>query len=172
MNLVLIGYRATGKTSVGRLLSEKLGRPLIDTDDMIQDNAGRTIPEIVEHSGWDHFRKLEKEAVKEAGALDRRIIATGGGVVLDPENTAALRASGYVIWLKASVEAIQTRLAKDDFRPPLEGKDSSKEVAGILVARRAAYEGAAHVSLDTTDTPPALVMEKILVALPPGTLDK
>ncbi len=168
MNLILIGYRATGKSSVGRLLSDRLKWPLADTDEMIQEKAGRTIPEIVEQEGWDYFRELEKETVKRVSAFDRQIIATGGGVVLDRENTTRLRATGRLVWLQADVDTIQARLAADDFRPPLEGKDSSYEVAGLLEKRRPAYTRAAHISIDTTGVSPASVAEKILDSLPEG----
>jgi shikimate kinase len=168
MNLILIGYRATGKSSVGRLLSDRLQWPFVDTDDLIEAEAGQTIPEIVASKGWDYFRELEKTVIKRVSAISRLIIATGGGVVMDPENTARLRSTGFLVWLQADVDAIQVRLAGDDFRPPLEGADSSVEVAGILKKRRPFYSQAAHTTIDTTKIAPESVVEKIFKYLPDG----
>ena len=171
MNLILIGYRATGKSSVGRLLSDRLQWPFVDTDDLIEAEAGQTIPEIVADKGWDYFRELEKTIIKRVSVISRLIIATGGGVVMDPENTARLRASGFLVWLQADVETIQARLANDGFRPPLEGTDSSVEVAGILEKRRPFYSQAAHTTIDTTNISLESVEKKIFDYLPEGFLN-
>jgi shikimate kinase len=87
---------------------------------------------------------------------------------MDPENTARLRSTGFLVWLQADVDAIQVRLAGDDFRPPLEGADSSVEVAGILKKRRPFYSQAAHTTIDTTKIAPESVVEKIFKYLPDG----
>ncbi|MBW2061592.1 MAG: shikimate kinase [Deltaproteobacteria bacterium] len=169
MNLVLIGYRATGKSSVGALLSKQLHWPLLDTDDLIQQEARQTIPEIVAAGGWDHFRHLEKMAVARVCSLDHHVIATGGGVVLEPENVARLRATGCLIWLQADAETIQARLAADDNRPSLTGADTIKEVPQVLEKRLAAYRRAAHINIDTSGLSPAQIAERILRLLPePG----
>jgi len=169
VNLVLIGYRATGKSSVGALLSKRLCWPLLDTDDLIQKEAGQTIPDIVAAKGWAHFRSLEKTVVARVSALDRHVIATGGGVVLDPENVALLRATGYLVWLQADAETIKNRLAIDEFRPPLTGADAVSEVSEVLQERLPAYHRAAHINVDTAHLSPAQIADSILKQLPkPG----
>ena len=166
MNLVLIGYRATGKSLVGALLSKRLKRPFLDTDELIQKEADQTIPDIVATKGWDYFRRLEKGVVARVSALDQHIIATGGGVVLDPENTARLRKTGFLVWLKADAATIKSRLAVDSSRPPLTGSDTVDEVSEVLHERLPAYRRAAHISIDTTNLSPAQIADSILKQMP------
>jgi shikimate kinase len=162
MNLILIGYRAAGKTTVGRLLARRLGWSFLDTDELIEARDGRTIARMVEQEGWDHFRRLEKEVVAEVSALSRQVIATGGGAVLDPDNVAALRARGRVVWLETDVDTIRRRLIGDDGRPSLTGEGTVNEAARILAERRPAYDRAAHWRLDTAGLDPESVAETIL----------
>src|SRR5665648_567654 len=93
-NLVLIGYRATGKTSVGARLAEVLQRPFLDLDQVLVREAGRSVADIVAQGGWAEFRRLEKQLVARYRAARGQILATGGGGVLDPDNVAALRENG------------------------------------------------------------------------------
>lgn len=120
-NLVLIGMPGCGKSSIGAALSEKLGRELIDTDSMIEEKAGMSIPEIFERFGEDHFRALEHEAVCEAGKLSGMIIATGGGVVTRPENYAPLHQNGKIFFIHRKTEALPT-----DGRPISQSTDLSE----------------------------------------------
>ena len=120
-NIVLIGYRAVGKTTVGTLLAQRLGRPLIDLDAILEQEAGETIPDLVRREGWPEFRRREKAIVKRYAARSGQVLATGGGVVLDPENIAQLQATGKLVWLKASSATIKDRLSQDrqqTGRPP------------------------------------------------------
>ena len=91
MNLVLIGYRGTGKTTVGKILAEQLARGLVSTDGEVIKRAGRSIPDIVQHDGWEHFRGLEAEVCRDLGAQDGLVIDTGGGAILKPENVVSLK---------------------------------------------------------------------------------
>ena len=153
-NLVLIGYRACGKTSVGRVLSRLLGRPLVDLDEVVETEAGETIAELVAREGWEAFRRRERDVVARFAAAPGLILATGGGVVLDPENVQRLRDHGFVIWLTAPAETIQARLAahpdETGKRPALQGADSLREVATVLEQRLPLYQAAADLELDTT----------------------
>ncbi len=120
-NLVLIGYRAVGKTTVGTLVAKELGRPFVDLDAILEQEAGETIPELVRREGWPEFRRREKAIVQHYAARSGQIVATGGGVVLDPENTAHLKATGKLVWLKAAPATIKARSApglKTNGRPP------------------------------------------------------
>ncbi|MBW2651003.1 MAG: shikimate kinase, partial [Deltaproteobacteria bacterium] len=103
-NIILIGYRCTGKTSVGEKLSERLGLPFFDTDDLIVERAGMSISKIVENGGWNLFRKKEKETIKGLSLMNKNIIATGGGVFENQENGEALKRNGLFVWLTADVK--------------------------------------------------------------------
>lgn len=168
-NLVLIGYRATGKTSVGARLAEALHRPFVDLDQVLVREAGRSVADIVAQGGWAEFRRLEKELVARYRDARGLVLATGGGVVLDPNNVAALRENGILIWLVADPAAIQARLAQDQprdaNRPSLTGEDTVREVLEVLEARAPLYQAAAQMSVDTTHRSVAQVVKLVLAAL-------
>ena len=167
-NLVLIGYRATGKTAVGARLAEILGRPWVDLDQVLVQEAGEAIVEIVARDGWAEFRRREKELVARFRGTRGQVLATGGGVVLDPDNVAALKENGIIIWLTAGPDTIQARLAedlpRDVNRPSLTGSDTIREVAAVLEARLHLYQAAAQITVDTTHRDVAQVVEAVLAA--------
>ena len=152
MNIILTGYRCTGKTSTGRRLSARLGRPLFDTDDLILHRTGRTVEEIVAAGGWPAFRDAERAVIRNLSLLDGGIIATGGGALLDPRNVEYLRNNGLFIWLVADSATIAGRLEKDQAsgnrRPSLSGKPVEQEVQEILAQREPIYRGIADLTLD------------------------
>jgi shikimate kinase len=168
-NLVLIGYRATGKTSVGARLAMRLHRPFVDLDQVLVREAGRPIADIVAQGGWAEFRRLEKELVARYAAIPGQILAPGGGAVLDRDNVAALRENGIIIWLTADPDTIQGRLAQDQprdaNRPSLTGSDPIREVREVLSQRAPLYEAAAQIIVDTTHREVAQVVELVLEAL-------
>lgn len=154
MNLVLIGYRAAGKTTVGRRLSVSLRKVFVDTDDLIEEHQGTHIGEIVKFHGWDYFRAIERKVISEISNHDDLIIAPGGGAVLEPENVKALRRNGFIIWLKADVQVLLKRMAKDSRtatgRPSLTGKGALEEIKDVLAHREGLYERASEVQVDTS----------------------
>jgi shikimate kinase len=154
MNLVLIGYRAAGKTTVGRRLSAYLRRVFVDSDDMIEKHQGTTIEDIVRCHGWDYFRAIEREVISEVSNYDNLIISAGGGVVIDPENVKVLKRNGLIIWLKADVEVLLERMVRDlrsaIERPSLTGRGTLKEFKEVLVQREPLYERASEVQMDTS----------------------
>lgn len=168
-NLVLIGYRATGKTSVGAELARVLNRPLVDLDQVLVAEAGRSVADIVAQEGWEEFRRREKDLVTRYRKTRGQVLATGGGVVLDPENVEALRENGILIWLTAEAAAIQARLEADrpgeEFRPSLTGRGSSSEVLEVLKIREPLYRAAAQLIIDTTKPSVLQVVQEILAAL-------
>jgi shikimate kinase len=168
-NLVLIGYRATGKTAVGTRLAEILGLGFVDLDQVLVEEAGRPIADIVARSGWPEFRRLEKELVARLSGTRGQVLATGGGVVLDPGNISALKENGIIIWLTADPDTIQVRLAQDlpqDVnRPSLTGSDTIQEVTEVLEARQPLYRAAAEVIVDTSHRDVAQVVEMVLAAI-------
>ena len=150
MNIVLIGYRGTGKSTVARLLARALKREVISLDEAIIRAAGLSIPEIVERFGWDHFRDLESRAVREVTKRDNLIIDCGGGVILRDENTRALKQNGFLILLLADRDTIVKRIQSGTDRPSLTGKKSFvAEVEEVLKGRMPQYQAAADFQVDT-----------------------
>jgi shikimate kinase len=150
MNLVLIGYRGTGKSTVAQLLAKQLGMEVVSLDQEIVRHAEHTIPEIVAAHGWAHFRDLESEITKRCAARDHIIIDAGGGVILRQEDVEHLRRGGTLFWLRASVPVIVARIAAGTERPALTaGKSFTEEVEDVLRERTPLYEAAAHHRVDT-----------------------
>jgi shikimate kinase len=163
MNLVLIGYRGTGKSSVGRLLAQRLGRELVSTDAEIVRLADRSISDIVNQYGWDHFRDLEAQVCRDLSGRDGLIIDSGGGVILRPENVVCLKAGGVFFWLTAEVRTIIERIGGDTQRPSLTGtKSFTDEVEEVLRERRPKYEAAADHIIPTDDRTLNEVTDEIL----------
>ena len=154
MNFIFMGYRACGKTTVGRIMAEKLQRPFFDTDHLVQERMGKTIREIVETSGWEAFREAERAVIGELAGLDSCIIALGGGAVQDQRNVRGLKRKGFFFWLSADEETIRERLLKDRAsdaqRPPLSGVDIYAEIAAILQAREPLYRQVSDRIVDTS----------------------
>lgn len=165
MNLFLIGFRCTGKTSVGQILARRLGWPLVDTDRIIVDMIGSDIARMVEESGWAFFRKQERRALEAVCAADRQVVATGGGIVLDDRNIQIMKAAGRIVWLTASPETVEARMHADDAtalnRPPLAGPGAIEAVASTLAERRPLYQKAADFSVDTDGETIAAVCARI-----------
>ena len=150
MNVVLVGYRGTGKTAVGEVLARELGLTLVSLDAEIVRRAGKSVPQIVEERGWPGFRDLEEEIVRAFAAKDGQVIDCGGGVVERETNIITLQATGPVIWLKASTQSIVERIGGDDQRPSLTGtKSFTDEVAEVLKRRTPLYRRIAHCEVDT-----------------------
>jgi shikimate kinase len=169
MNLVLIGYRCTGKTTIGRLLAQRLGWPLVDTDTRIQERAGQSIKEIVAAGGWPEFRRLERQVIAEVACGDEQVVSAGGGAVLDAANRTALRAGGKVVLLRASPEAIWERMKADPKtaaeRPNLTDAGGIAEVRKVLAERRQVYRAACHFEVRTDQVGPEEAVERILAWL-------
>lgn len=163
MNIVLIGYRGTGKSAVGGLLAGRLGMACIGMDAEIVRRAGVSIPEIVANEGWPGFRDRESALARELGERDGLVIDTGGGVIERAENIEALRQNGCIVWLKAKVSTIVARIEGDTGRPALTaGKSFTDEVAEVLERRAPLYRAAAHGEIDTDDLAPEEIADKII----------
>lgn len=166
MNLVLIGYRGTGKSTVGRLLAQRLKRELISTDAEVIRRAGRSVPDIVKESGWDHFRDLEAAVCRDLSNRDGLVIDTGGGAVLRPQNVACLKSNGTLYWLTAEVATITARIGGDTQRPSLTGSKSfTDEIEDVLRERRPRYQAAADHVIPTDGRSPEDVAQAILATL-------
>jgi len=146
VNIVLIGFMGTGKSAVGRRLAERLERPFIELDRIIEEREGCSIAEIFERRGEAHFRRIERAAVHVAAQLPDVVIATGGGAVLDDENVKALKATGILVCLTAAPEVIRERLGDVRTRPLLSGAaDPLAEIKRLLAARAPRYALADHI---------------------------
>ena len=163
MNIVLIGYRGTGKSTAGRLLAARLGRELVSTDAEIVKSAQRTIPEIVVQQGWDYFRDLESDICRELASRDQLVIDTGGGAILRAQNVEALKKDGTLFWLTASVETIAKRIGGDNQRPSLTGtKSFIDEIQDVLRERMPKYRAAADHIIRTDDRSINQLVETLL----------
>lgn len=150
MNLVLIGYRGTGKSVVATRLAEKLPMTVVSLDEEIEREAALSIPEIVKKHGWSWFRDLESEIIKRHSAMDNLILDTGGGVVLRKENVRNLARNGRIFWLKASVATIAARIQDSSNRPSLTGAASFlEEIEEVLAERLPLYRASANYEIDT-----------------------
>ena len=153
--ITLIGYRATGKSTVAKRLSERLGVPTVDTDAEVEARAGKTIARIFAEDGEPVFRELEARVVAEfLESSEPLIVATGGGAPLREETRRAMKARSVVFWLTASVETIARRMTGDaetsSRRPSLTGSNSPVgEIASVLEAREPIYREAATYVVDT-----------------------
>ncbi len=163
MNIVLIGYRGTGKSVVAEILAQRMHKTYVGMDANIVQRAGMPIPEIVEKYGWPKFRDIESQEAQELAGQDNLVIDTGGGVIERPENIEALKINGCIFWLKASVKTIVARIQDDTQRPALvEGKTFTEEVSEVLDQRMARYRSAAHYEIDTDHLTPVQVAEQVL----------
>ncbi|MBW1798837.1 MAG: shikimate kinase [Deltaproteobacteria bacterium] len=168
MNIVLIGYRCSGKTTVGRLLARNLKRNFLDTDRLIEEKTGLPIHSYVSQNGWRDFRAVEKEIVEAIASRDASVIATGGGVVIDQENVRNLRKNGWVVWLDTDAPDIKDRMKGEGkagrLRPSLSGVDPLDEIDQILNERTPFYEHARDYTVDTNGQAPEEVAQEIMMA--------
>jgi len=165
MNVVLIGYRATGKSTVGKHLALKMNVRFFDTDALVEKKAGMPIADIIANHGWDFFREREKEAVRELEEQTGAVISTGGGVVLDQENVDLLKKNGFLIWLNAPLNDIITRLNTKRpgavIRPQFTDWDIVEETIKTVNERYPLYEKAADYTVETTNKNIVKVGEEI-----------
>lgn len=178
MNIILIGYRGSGKTTVGKLLAEKLHRTFVDTDALLVARAGKSIKEIFEApppaGGEKVFRDLESQIIAEVAAKDHQVIATGGGALLRPENAACVKRSGKVIYLAADAATLLARIQADPTtaanRPTLTqggiAGGSLAEIQSLLSVREPIYKAAADLIADVAAKTPAQIVDAILRHFP------
>jgi shikimate kinase len=141
-NIALIGFMGTGKTSVGRLVAEQLRFEYLDTDDVIQSATGRSITEIFEADGEAAFRALEEKVVKELADRKKTVIATGGGLPVNPKNLASLKTHSLVVCLWSSPEKIWERVRHQSHRPLLHDKNPQAKIRELLAKREPFYKQA------------------------------
>ncbi len=163
--IFLIGFRGTGKTTIGGLLAEKLGYTFIDTDSRICQKKGSSIKTIVENEGWDGFRRCEEEVLRELTDATGSVVATGGGAVLHRQVWQELKRNGIIVWLMADDSILLQRIKADvstqENRPSLSGRGIAEEMMDILKEREPLYRAIAHFAVDTGKVGVAEAVEKI-----------
>ena len=152
--VILTGYRATGKSSVGRLLASMLGWRFIDTDFEIEKKQGFSISRMVAGNGWKFFRNQEKKLLTELTDLEQVVVATGGGAIMHQQIWNRLMENGLVVWLTADPQIICQRLAADPAtegqRPSLTSSDILTEVESVLRERQSLYRAGSHLKIDSS----------------------
>ncbi|MDD3150869.1 MAG: shikimate kinase [Candidatus Gastranaerophilales bacterium] len=146
-NIVLIGLMGSGKTTIGKLLAQKLGLNFIDTDSIIEKEANKTINEIFENYGEELFRKLESNTIKEISKREEKVISTGGGIVENPENMQNLRKNGIIVYLEAGPKELYERIKGDNNRPLL--KNNPKDTLKNLFEKRSPLYKQADIIVNT-----------------------
>ena len=164
-NLYLIGMMGSGKSVTGKRLAALLGTEFVDLDDRIKEKARLTIPEIFEQKGEAFFRGEETRILRETAAGDTLVVATGGGIILRPENVAWMHGQGKIIYLETSLEELWTRLKAKKDRPLLKGDDPRKNLERLLNERAELYEKACDFKVDTDGCPADRAARKILKIL-------
>lgn len=162
-NVVLIGFMGTGKTSVGRMLAERLGWTFKDSDACVEEMAGKRIPELFAEKGEPYFRELETEALRSLLAGERCVVSTGGGAVLREENRRLMLEGGFTVALAAEEATIVDRVRGDANRPLLQG-DVEERVRTLMEARRNAYDFA-PLRIDTDRLPVEEIVDRIVAGL-------
>jgi shikimate kinase len=161
--IILIGFRGTGKSTVGELLARKIGCNFIDTDQRICQKKGASVTMIVEREGWAGFRRCEEEVLKEMTGAIGSVVATGGGAILHRQVWPELQKNATIVWLTADTDILMRRICRDDSgnRPSLSGKGIAEEMAEILKEREPLYRELAHFSVDTGRLKPVEAVDYI-----------
>ena len=166
MNLFLIGYRCTGKTTIAKSIADILDWSFVDADTVLVRECGKQIEDIVATEGWEAFRRKERSTITQICTQKRQVVATGGGVVLDEDNVRVMRAGGIIIGLGATAETIRQRMLQDEksraFRPALTDKGPLAEIEGQLSERGPYYERASDFFIHTDSILPAEITKTIL----------
>ncbi|MBI4739272.1 shikimate kinase [Candidatus Woesearchaeota archaeon] len=166
MNIVLVGFRGTGKTTVGKALAKKIGMGFVDADDFIERRYGFMITELFERKGESLFRMMESDVISELSKMNSYVIAAGGGAILKYKNIKNLKRHGVMILLEADCDAVYKRIRKDDKtatrRPRLTNHDLYDEIKELMDFRAPYYHRAADFTVNTTSKPVDSVVEEIV----------
>lgn len=168
-SILLTGFRATGKSLIGRLLAERLGYRFVDTDHELCRRTKQSVEEIVAERGWQGFRMLERALLQEMAGQQKIVLAVGGGAIEHEDIWQLLRAHYFIIWLQADKKTILSRMAADDKtstqRPALTSQNLEDEIEEILARRSPLYASGSDMAVDTATGTPKQLLEQILSTL-------
>lgn len=170
-NIILCGFMGCGKTTVGKAIAQALHIAFIDMDAYIEHKTGLSVADLFSQYGEDYFRRLEADAAAELSRRDNLVLSTGGGTVLNPDNAAALKSGGVIVYLEVPVEIIMRRLAGDTTRPLLNRPDKDAALLVLYRARTPAYRAVSDVTVaNDTNLPASEIADRIIraVCTPPG----
>ncbi len=175
MNIILIGFRGTGKTTIGKMLAQRLGKEFVDADAYLEQKEGKSVKDIFAEGGEKLFREIETRVIAELCRLDDQVIATGGGAILREENVRALKRNGIVVLLDADVDTIHKRIHKDTTteqrRPSLTNRNAYEEIEYLLEYRRPLYDRTADFVISTASMSPNAAANKIITLLRNHVMD-
>lgn len=160
-NIVLFGFMGTGKSAIAHRLGDRLNYPVVEMDDLIEEREGMSISSIFAEMGERYFRQCEREMVMDLSREGGKVIATGGGVVLNPDNIRDFKGSGIVICLTGRPEVILSRVENETHRPLLEVENRLEKIKNLLAARRSFYDRIED-RVDTSDLSMEEVVERII----------
>ncbi len=161
-NIYLVGLMGAGKTTVGRMLAKRLGRLFLDSDHEIVERTGVPIPTIFEIEGEDGFRRREAQTIHELTAGSDLVLATGGGVVINPENRQRLHETGWVVYLNVPPRLLYERTRHDRNRPLLQVEDPLARLEELHAVRDPLYREAAHMVVDGSHLVAAGIVQHLL----------
>jgi shikimate kinase len=164
-NIFLVGMMGAGKTTLGKALAQRLAREFVDTDRVLVERTGVAVATIFDIEGEPGFRRREALALAELAQRNECVVATGGGIVLAPENRQAMRAAGTVIYLHARLENLWERTRHDSTRPLLSTPDPRATLARLLEEREPLYREAAHLVVETGSQSAATLVNRVAAAL-------
>lgn len=166
MNIILIGMRGSGKTTVAKILANKLSRSFFDTDRMIEDTVGMSLSDFVKKNGWILFRDKESEIIENLGTTTNAVISTGGGIILREKNMELLRRNGTFIFLQTTVDSMMQRIKLSKKRPALTNKKTVKEeLEKVWNERKELYYKNADMIIITDNKSPKEIAQEIIKQL-------
>ena len=175
MNIILIGFRGTGKTTIGKMLAQRLGKEFVDADEYLERKEGKTIKEVFAEGGEKLFREIETQIIAELCLSDNRVVATGGGAILREENVRALKKSGIIILLEADTDTIYKRIHRntttEQRRPSLTNRNAYEEIEYLLEYRKPLYDRTADFVINTTSMSATDAANKIVTFLHNHVMD-
>ena len=160
-NIYLVGFMGTGKSTVGKIVADRLGREFIEMDQLIEKIDGLKITDIFAQKGEKYFRKLEKKVLRDISDKFGRIVSCGGGIMINKDNVGMLKASGKIICLEASPSVIYARTKNYSERPLLNTADPQKKILELLELRKPFYKQA-NFFVDTNNLMPDEIAGKIV----------
>ncbi len=162
MNIALIGFRGTGKTTIAKLLAKKMDKKLISTDKEMEKKTKSSIAKFVKKNSWEKFRDVEAQIIENISGFDECIFDTGGGIILRNENITNLKKNSLIILLTADIKTITNRIKSGTKRPSLTGKEHLAEIAQVMQERESRYKNAADYEIDTSRLSPQEACDLII----------